>query len=92
MYQSEKVFTNQSRPQRAGLFPEHPEFYATFKLLNVNNHTLYSEKLQISVVDLTQIQPATKEDKAHQIDYRASLFTCKDWEELDVCSPDRHGS
>ena len=66
------------------LFPEHPEFYATYKLLNVNNHTLYSDKLQISVVDLTQIQLATKEDKAHQIDYWASLFTCKDWEELTM--------
>lgn len=66
------------------LFPEHPEFYATYKLLNVNNHTLYSDKLQISVVDLTQIQLATKEDKAHQIDYWATLFTCKDWEELTM--------
>ena len=66
------------------LFPEHPEFYATYKLLNVNNHTLYSDKLQISVVDLTQIQLATKEDRAHQIDYRAGLFTCKDWEELTM--------
>ena len=66
------------------LFPEHPEFYATYKLLNVNNHTLYSDKLQISVVDLTQIQLATKENKAHQIDYRASLFACKDWEELTI--------
>ena len=66
------------------LFPEHPEFYATYKLLNVNNHTLYSDKLQISVVDLTQIQLATKEDRAHQIDYWTSLFTCKDWEELTM--------
>ena len=66
------------------LFPEHPEFYATYKLLNVNNHTLYSDKLQISVVDLTQIQLATKEDRAHQIDYWASLFICKDWEELTM--------
>ena len=66
------------------LFPEHPEFYATYKLLNVNNHTLYSDKLQISVVDLTQIQLSTKEDKAHQIDYWATLFTCIDWEELTM--------
>jgi hypothetical protein len=36
------------------------------------------------VVDLTQIQLATKEDRTHQIDYWASLFTCKDWEELTM--------
>ena len=71
-------------PGDAGRQRTHPEFYATYKLLNVNNHTLYSDKLQISVVDLTQIQLATKEDKAHQIDYWASLFTCKDWEELTI--------
>lgn len=28
------------------LFPEHPEFYATYKLLNVKSHMLYSDKLQ----------------------------------------------
>ena len=52
--------------------------------LRSHNHTLYSDKLQISVVDLTQIQLATKEDRAHQIDYWAGLFTCKDWEELTM--------
>lgn len=64
------------------LFPEHPEFYAIYKLLNVKNHTLYSDKLQLSVVDLTQIALATEEDKQFQIDYWASLFKSKTWEEL----------
>ena len=34
------------------LFPQHPEFYATYKFLNVKNHTLYSDKLRLSVLDL----------------------------------------
>ena len=45
-------------------FPEIPEFYSTYKLLNVKNHHLYSSKFMLSVVDLSQIELATDEDKA----------------------------
>ena len=34
------------------LFPAHPEFYATYQLLNVKDYTLYSDKLRISVLNL----------------------------------------
>lgn len=44
------------------LFPEYPEFYATYKLLNVKNHDLFSSKIQINVIDLTKEELATKED------------------------------
>ena len=40
------------------LFPDHPEFYAIYKLLNVKNYSLYSDKIQLSVVDLTHIHKA----------------------------------
>lgn len=43
-------------------FPETPEFYATYKLLNVKNHHLYSSKFVLSVVDLSRIALATDED------------------------------
>ena len=68
------------------LFPDHPEFYATYKLLNVKNHTIYSDKLQLSVLDLTQIHLATDEDKACHIDFWASLFKARTWEELHMLS------
>ena len=64
------------------LFPEHPEFYATYKLLNVKSHMLYSDKLQLSVLDLTRIDLATTEDREFHIDYWASLFNASTWEEL----------
>ena len=60
-------------------FPEFPEFYATYQLLNVKNHTLYSDKLRLSVLDLTRIDLATAEDKSWQLDYWASLFKTKTW-------------
>ena len=64
------------------LFPEHPEFYATYQLLNVKNYIKYSDKLCLHVLDLTRIDLATEEDKHYQIDYWASLFKATTWEEL----------
>lgn len=68
------------------LFPEYPEFYATYKFLNVKNHTLYSDKLRLSVLNLTRTDLASEEDKHYQIDYWASLFKATTWEELKMLS------
>ena len=43
---------------------------------------LYSDKLQLSVLDLTRIDLATTEDREFHIDYWASLFNASTWEEL----------
>ncbi len=66
------------------LHPEKPEFYATYKMLNVKNHMLYSDKFTLSVVNLNQIELATDEDKSYHIDYWASIFRGKTWEELKM--------
>lgn len=64
------------------LFKEYPEFYATYKLINVKNHHTYSDKLTLSVVNLSRIDLATDEDKKYNIDKWAALFKAKTWEEL----------
>ena len=66
------------------LFPDHPEFYSTYQFLNVKNHTLYSDKMRISVLDLSRIDLATEEDRQYQLDYWAALFKAKTWEELQM--------
>lgn len=66
------------------LFDEYPEFYATYKLINVKNHHVYSDNFILSVVDLSKIELATEEDKAYRIDYWAALFKAKTWEELKM--------
>lgn len=66
------------------LFPDHPEFFATYNFLNVKNYSLYSDKIQLSVLDLTCIHLATEEDKFYQIDYWASLFKATTWEEIKM--------
>lgn len=64
------------------LHPECPEFYATYQLLNVKNHLLYSSKFTLSVVNLKCTELATEEDKKYEIDYWARLFKAKIWEEV----------
>ena len=66
------------------LFPAHPEFYATYQLLNVKDYTLYSDKLRLSVLDLTHIELASKQDKALQLDCWAKLFKATTWEEINM--------
>ena len=66
----------------------HPEFYATYQMLNIKNHLLYSDKFTLSVVNLKQIEQATEEDKAFKIDYWATMFKAKTWEELRVMAMD----
>ena len=70
------------------LHPEEPEFYATYKMLNVKNYRLYSDKFILSVVNLKEIELATEEDKAYKIDYWARLFRASTWEEIKVVVKD----
>lgn len=70
------------------LHPEEPEFYATYKMMNVKNHRLYSDKFILSVVNLKEIELATEEDKAYNIDYWARLFRASTWEEIKMVVKD----
>lgn len=59
-----------------------PEFYATYQLLNVKNHEIYTGKFTLSVVNLNQIELATEEDRKYGIDYWARLFKATTWEAI----------
>ena len=64
------------------LFPDYPEFYATYRMINERTGQLYSSKFRISVVDLTKRNLATKEDIAHHRDLRAAFFKATEWGEV----------
>ena len=66
------------------LFPEHPEFYATYKMMNVKNHHIFTDKIALSVVNLKHIELATPEDREWKTDYWASLFKATTWEDLKM--------
>ena len=65
-------------------FLEYPEFYATYKLLNIKNQHLYSDKFILCVIDLTHIELATDEDKTYGINRWARLFKSTTWEEIKM--------
>lgn len=56
--------------------------------MNEKTHRIYSDKLRLSVVDLTQIPLATEEDRLHEIDTWASIFKATTWEELKMIAKD----
>lgn len=66
------------------LFPEYPEFHANYQLMNTENHQIYSSKFRINVIDLTQIELATEEDKKYGVDRWARVFTATTWEEINM--------
>ena len=72
------------------LFEKSPEFYATYKLINVKNHKVYSDNFVLSVVNLSRIDLATNEDKHYQIDYWARLFKATTWEEIHMLASENN--
>lgn len=66
------------------LFPEYPEFYATYEFRNVKKGYLYSDKLRLCVLNLSRIDLATEEDCYYRIDHWASLFKSATWEEIKM--------
>ena len=70
------------------LFENNPKFYSKYMMMDVKNHQIYSDKFQIYVIDLKQIELATLEDKQHRIDMWAKLFKSTTWEELHMLAKD----
>ncbi len=69
------------------LFPEMPEFYSRYQLLNLRNHSAYSTLLNVNVLYLNQTDLATEEDINNNLVYWAELFKAKTWENLkDLCA------
>ena len=66
------------------LFPENPEFCASYQLMNRKNNTLYSSNFTLNVIDLTHIDLATEEDQKFHIDKWARLFKATTWEEVHM--------
>lgn len=66
------------------LFPDYPEFYASYKLINIKNHRKYSDNLTLNVLDLSHIELATAEDKLYHIHEWAMLFKATTWEEIKM--------
>ena len=66
------------------LFPQEPALYSKYMFTNVKTHTIYSDKLQLFVVDLTKIDHATDEDRFYGLHQWAKFFKATTWEEIKM--------
>ncbi|MBR1691588.1 MAG: Rpn family recombination-promoting nuclease/putative transposase [Lachnospiraceae bacterium] len=66
------------------LFPDQPEFFATYRLLNEKNRNLYTDKFALCVLSLNQIHLATEDDCLWKIDQWARLFKATTWEDIKM--------
>ncbi len=64
------------------LFPENPEFCATYLMKNVKNNMIYTDKMQLSVIELNRTALATEEDRRYELDKWVTFFKAKTWKEL----------
>ena len=69
-------------------FDGEPIFYSRNVLMDMNKHRLYSDKFQVNVLELKQIELATEEDKKWNLDFWAKLFKARTWEELKMIAKD----
>ena len=70
------------------LFPDRPEFYASYMMLNTKTHEPYSDKLQIRVMELRKSGNATEEDRKWKLDKWARFFKAGTWEEIAMLTKD----
>ncbi len=69
------------------LFPDYPEFYSHYELLNTKNFQPYSSYLKLNVLYLNQTEIATQEDIDNDLVYWAKIFKATNWDELkELCS------
>lgn len=66
------------------LFPDYPEFYAKYQMMNTRSHHVYSDKFKLYVLDLTQIESAAEEDYENTLYQWAKLFKAETWEEIKM--------
>ena len=66
------------------LFENHPKFMAQYQILDVEDGYLYSDKLYIKVLDLTQLEKAKQEPETNKKFLKwASIFKAETLEELE---------
>ncbi len=71
------------------LFPEYPEFYSEYLLLNTKNHQPYTKNFGIKVLELNHTNLATQEDIDNNLVYWADLFKADTWEKFQELAEGR---
>ena len=64
------------------LFPDYPEFYSKFLLMNTKYHYPYTTNFALNVLDLSHIELATEEDHESGLFNWSKMFLADTWEEI----------
>ena len=70
------------------LFKERPKFYATYRLMDIDDGFEYSDRFNLSVVELNSINMASDKDRYYEIDKWARLFKAGTWEDIKMLAED----
>ena len=66
------------------LFEGMSEFYSRYRIRNIRDGRIYTDKFGINVLNLKCIGNATDDDKENELDAWARLFKAKTWEEIKM--------
>lgn len=66
------------------LFPKNPKFYASYKLMDMENSYIYNDKFELRVLELKHINSATEADQRRGLVRWASLFRATTWKEIQM--------
>lgn len=66
------------------LFADDPQFYAEYLLMSVKTHRIYNRKFVMRVLDLTQIDNVSEQEKMSGLYDWAKLFQATSWEEIHM--------
>lgn len=71
------------------IFPTHPEFYSSYKLMNIKNHQIYNDKFELRVLQLNHADLAAKREKDCGLAHWAALFKSTTWEEIKMLAHEK---
>ena len=63
--------------------PEEPSFYNHYQLMNPKTRAIYSDKLNIHMIELPKLNTATEEEKQSKLYRWCRMFRAKTWEEYE---------
>ena len=66
------------------LFPDMHEFYSEYLLTNTKNQHIFSSNFSLRVLQLSQLETLSEEEKSSELYYWAKLFLATTWEEIEM--------
>ncbi len=69
-------------------FKDNNQLYSEYLFTEKNSHHIYSDKMSIRMLNLTQIENVTEDERHSDLYKWVQLFKATTWEELDMVSKD----